>query len=288
MKNFVDFHVHTHYSDGEDSPAKVIDLAMAAELKSIAITDHGTVKGITEASEHSRGRIEVIPGIELSCDEPLLDVVDIHILGLFIDPRNKFLERWIQEAKEKSKAHKEAIIKKLNSLGFAITFAEAAMFTKGEVGRPHIAKALLTKYPRHFSSVRHIFDEYLIEGKKAYVPANHRTTMEPVIQLIHRAGGIAILAHPGYFDKAKFKKVIALFVKQGGDGIEAYYVYDKLRFPSSSSQINQFFRSLAQKRGLTVSGGSDYHGSFKPVKIGDAKVPYAVLPFLQEKAERYK
>ncbi len=288
MKKYVDFHLHTYYSDGEDSPIVLVERAIAAKLQAIAITDHGTVRGIPEAIQYSQGKVEVIPGIELSCDEPRLGIVDIHILGLFIDPRDNLLQQWLRKAKQKTINHKGAIVKKLNRLGFLISIVEAARFTKGEVGRPHIAKALIKKYPLTFKSVRQVFDEYLTEGKPAYVPASHRTTIGPVINVIHQAGGVAILAHPGYFDKAKFKKVISLFVKQGGDGIEAYYVYDKHRFSSSSSQTNQFFRSIVQKRGLVLSGGSDYHGRFKPVRVGDAKVPYSLLSPIRAKANGYK
>ena len=166
----IDLHIHTNKSDGVLSPEEVVDIAIEKGIKAIAITDHDVVDGVSEAIEHAKGKsIDIIPGIEIGCDESDNGFKEIHVIGLFVDYKNKDLIRFTEEIKNQRRNQKREMINKLNKLGYAISFDEVAKSVKGAFGRPHISKMLIKKYPDQFSSIQEVFGKLVGVGKPAYV-----------------------------------------------------------------------------------------------------------------------
>src|SRR3989338_2856213 len=170
MLKRIDLQSHTVASDGEQTPEELVDLAIEKKLKAIAITDHDSLGSIEAAIKYSNGKnIEIIPGIELSCDDSLFNYDKIDVLGLLINPDNKKLNDLICHIKNKREENKKMIIGNLKNLGYDIEYEDVKKTVKGSFGRPHIAKYLLKKYPDRFSSVSDVFYKLVGRGKPAYL-----------------------------------------------------------------------------------------------------------------------
>lgn len=277
MKN-IDLQCHTTASDGILTPKELVKLALRKKLKAIAITDHDSVDGIDEALEAAKGKnIEIVPGVEISCDDK--GFVDTHILGLFIEHKNKNLNSLLKKAQKYREQQKKGIIKKFEKLGFKISYKEVRNLAKGEIGRPHIAKIILKNNPNKAGSIDEIFDKYLAVGKKAYVERRNKISIKKAIKAIHAANGLAFIAHPGVYNNFKADKFIKYFIKNKGDGLETYYNYENSRYHTSfmqNNKINKKFQKNAKKYNLLETGGSDFHGRKSQV-FGKLKVPYSIL-----------
>jgi len=264
----IDLHIHTTASDGEFSPKEIVDLAIKKGMKVIAITDHNSISGIQEALDYSKNKnIKVIPGIEISCE--FEDYPEVHIVGLFIDYKNKELLKFLELRKQLSIKHQIKILEKLNELGYEINIKELKKIKGYSFTRPTIAKVLLKKYPDKFSSISQIFKELLWTNKKAYVKKERRLIKE-VIEIILAAKGIPILAHPGvYLNKSE--KIINKFIELGGRGLEFNYPYTGIYGLDKklSNARNSKFKEIARDRKLFFSGGSDFHGEGRNVEIGE-------------------
>ncbi len=288
MKDLVDLHLHTNASDGDLSSEGLVDLAISRGLKAMAITDHDTVDGIRTALDYSaKNDIEVIPGIEISCKEKERGFDEVHVLGLFIDSKNKSLLEMTQRIKQNRIEQKKQIIGKLNELGFDIDFSEVKDSVKFSFGRPHIAAVLLKNYPDRFDSIQDVFDQYLKVGKPAYIGIREITRIADAIKIIKESGGIPILAHPGVFRQEDSLELIDYFLGLGGKGIETYYPYDKVYSisPEDSNKRINFYNKVAKEKNLLVSGGSDYHGSIRPTDLGEIEIPYSVVEKLREASQ---
>jgi len=266
-----DLHCHTNASDGEFTPIQTIKWAMKKGLKAIAITDHDTLSSLSEAISFSKGKnIEFIPGIEISCSEDSLDVEDLHVVGLFVNPENKALIKMTKTLQEARNNQKQEITKKLNELGFNISLKEIFKEANGGIlGRLHIAKILIRKYPKKYKNTDKVFQELLGRGGKAFVKQK-KFPLKKVIKTINNAGGISILAHPGLIGK-NAERIIDKFLEMGGQGIEIDYPYrysDKFNEKESKNLIWKF-KKIAHKKGLLISGGSDFHSKDKLVEIGE-------------------
>lgn len=265
----IDLHMHTNFSDGDYSPEKLIDYAIEKGLTTIAITDHDVIGALSKALEYAKDKeITVIPGVELTCQQGELELGSIHVLGYFINYNNNELKQTLEWLKEARVKQKRAIIEKLNALNYDITFEELKKEANESLGRPHIAKILMRKYP--FNSVSEVFDELIGHGKKAYVK-QEKISIKKSIDIIHNAGGIAILAHPGIYNLEVTDKLIDLFIKYGGDGLEVYYPYNKIcSIPKEASdKIIQIIKDKAIQHNTLITGGSDFHGPSRPVEIGE-------------------
>ena len=276
-KNAIDLHTHTTASDGIYRPRELITLARKQGLSVIAVTDHDAIKGIPEAiGAGKKGHIEVIPGVELTVDDDMHKVFDIHILGLFIDYKNKKLENLLAEGEKARIQQKANTIKKLQELGYKITFSEVKKYAKGSMGRPHIAAVLLKNHPELFSK-ENIFAKLLGNGKAAYCGREMKISLKEAIATIHRAKGIASLAHPLLYGK-EWEKVVEAFGHEQGDAVEAYYPYGhtetfkKLTKRDADARMKQVF-SLASLHNLLLTGGSDFHGDYGEVVLGSAHYP---------------
>ena len=256
---FVDLHMHSTASDGSRAPADVVRAASAAGLVGIALTDHDSVAGLAEARAAGEELgVRVVNGVELSAVE---GTTETHVLGLHLRDLG-VLDRGLAELREMRVRRGERIVERLNELGVSVTFADVLTHSgAGVVGRPHVARALIAD--GWATDSRDAFDRYLGAGRPAYV-GKEQLGMADAIAMIHAAGGIAVLAHPGGgATKDRLDALRAL----GLDGLE-------VRHPSHSPGDINRLTSIAEQLGLVVSGGSDWHGaSDGPRTIGMMNVP---------------
>lgn len=251
----IDLHIHSICSDGDTSPAGLVALAAKMRLKAIAITDHDTAEGISEAEVAARDNgVEIVPGIELSTRWKGRAV---HLLGYYFDTDNKELLsglEWIQEGRE---IRNLQIVERLAELGVEIDMEELKKVGgPGLIGRPHIAKILIGKGV--VSSMDEAFCRFLGIGALAYIERRSMETVE-AIDLLHRAAGVAVVAHPytlGYKGE-EARREFAEMADFGLDGLEIYY-------PKHGRQFKKELRSIATKNAMVFTGGSDYHGANRP------------------------
>jgi len=281
MKN-IDLQCHTTASDGKLSPRKLVELAIKKNLSAIAITDHDSFNGIDEAIIAAKGKnIEIVPGVEISCDDK--GYVDTHILGLFINHKNKTLKSLIKKARTCRERQKKEIITKFRKLGFKITFDEVKAIAKGEIGRPHIAKIIIKNNPDKVNSFDEAFDKYLSVGKLAYVERRNKISIKEAIKAVHAANGLVFISHPGVYNNFNIDKFIDYFLKNGGDGIETYYSYETSRYHTgkrANAKTISEFRKIVKEKNILETGGSDFHGRPDQV-LGKLKIPYSVLKNLR-------
>tara|TARA_Y100000034_G_C6852133_1_gene386678 strand:+ start:543 stop:1409 length:867 start_codon:yes stop_codon:yes gene_type:complete len=268
----IDLQMHTHYSDGKFSPKDVIDMALKKGMKAIAITDHDSVKGIEEGIEYSKDKdIEFVLGIELSCREEFYDGT-IDILGLFIDHENEELKKFVERDRERRRIEKKEMVEKLNNLGYEISFDELVRESGESMGRPTIARILFKKYPGKFESVNDVFKKLIGEGKEGYVH-REKTSVSEAMGVIHNAGGVSVLAHPGRYIR-DLDGVVDKFIENGGKAIEVYYPYAKLFRVDEIVERGWIdrFKRIVEDKNLLVSGGSDFHDFERGSEIGDAGI----------------
>lgn len=275
-KDIVDLHNHTTVSDGTLSPKELIDLAAKRGVKIMAVTDHDTVGGYPFLQEYGKEKgITVIPGIEFSCDETKRGFDEVHILGLFINPHSKELIARTKELQEKRIERSRLLIQKICELGYDITYEEVEKKVGDSFGRPHIAQILMEKYPQKFSKVQDVFDALVGTGKPAYIPRLDKITVKEAIEVIKAAGGIASLAHPCLYNDEDVKELVQYFAESGGHAIEAEYPYHtntKGVIKEVSEHKRALARKLAEQHTLFITGGSDFHGSIRPVTTGDCGI----------------
>lgn len=276
--NFVDLHVHSNASDGTLTPSEVVWLAKKTGLAAIALTDHDSIEGVDEAVAAGKEYdIEIIPGVELSC---AYISKEIHIVGLFVDCKNTGFLNELNRLKETRNARNEEMAEKCRERGMNITIDELLKEYPGAViTRAHFASYLAKK--GFVSSVKDAFDRYLNDHAPCFVP-RYKMPCSETIELIHNAGGIAILAHPILYKlgNSELEKLVKYLAGCGLDGIEALYsTY------TSGEEIQ--IRKLARENGLLISGGSDFHGANKPhIQLGTGKgnlrIPYDVLEHIKK------
>jgi 3',5'-nucleoside bisphosphate phosphatase len=277
----VDLHTHTTHSDGSASPSDLIALATAKGARAVAITDHDTVSAIVEARAAADNcGIEFVAGIEISAE---YSPGTMHILGYCIDHQSAALAQKLDELQQAREKRNPQIASRLQSLGFDITYDEVVELAGNQVvGRPHFARLMIEK--GYVASMQEAFDRFLKKDAPAYV-TKARLSPRESIALIHDAGGAAVLAHPYQLKLSSSEDVEQLvgeLTELGLDGIEAVYSRHSAAERTSYSQI-------AVRHGLVVTGGSDYHGTYKPdidivTGLGDLDVPYALLDALKSRA----
>jgi len=268
---FVDLHMHSTASDGSRSPADVVRAAKRASLAAIALTDHDTVAGLAEAfAVGAELGIRVVNGVELSAVE---GDTETHLLGLHLTD-TAVLERGLGELREMRGRRAARIVELLKSQGVQITLDDVLLQAgAGAIGRPHVARALVAD--GWATDVRDAFDRYLGAGRPAYV-AKDQLTMREAIAMVHAAGGLAILAHPG---PGGTRERIEPLVGLGLDGVE-------VKHPSHSPQDVARLRACVDQLGLIPSGGSDWHGAADgPRTIGMMHVPIDWLLRQDERIE---
>jgi len=245
MTNKTDLHMHSYFSDGYNSPEKLVEKAKDRGIKILSLTDHDNVNGIFEAVEHARKfDIEIIPGVEISTD---IRDTEVHILGYFVDPRNKDFQHYLNFFREERLKRAIRMVKKLNILGLDITIDDVMVFAKNSaIGRPHLAQALLAK--GQVKSFFEAFYKFIGNHAPAYERKVHLSP-QSAFKIISDAGGISFIAHPGNMPEILIKELI----DAGVDGIEVIH-------PSHSPQQVKFYRGIVNEYFLLESGGSDFHG----------------------------
>ena len=248
-RGLIDLHLHTTASDGRCTPAELVDRAAAARLTVIAVTDHDTLAALPETAALAAAHaIEVVVGIEITAVD---DGLDVHVLGYFVNPADRELDAFLVAQRAVRLTRVRAIAERLAQLGRPVDLdpllADVERHAARTVGRPLVARAMIAA--GYVTSVRDAFDRWLGHGRPAFVPRTGASA-ESVITIIHRAGGLASLAHPG---RTRIDSRIASLRKAGLDAIEVYHS------DHDPQQIESYGR-LAHDLGCLVTGGSDYHG----------------------------
>lgn len=276
----VDLQLHSTASDGTDTPAELVQLALQRGLRVIALTDHDTVLGIEPALAAAGERLRIVPALEFSTlNEPERDYFDLNFLGLGIRHHDPALQTVLQQVLESRIEQKVRQIEKLQTHGVDVPVEEVLRRVNGVPGRVHIAQVALERNPDRFTSIGDVFAQYLATDapNSVYVKRTFSLTVEDAIDLCHTAGGIAVLAHPGAYPRVHdMDAVVRRLAQQGLDAIEVRYPYGQNRghYGASAAEVARYvahFDALADELRLLKSGGSDYHGQVKPgIQPGDA------------------
>lgn len=281
----IDLHTHSTASDGQLTPGELVAEAASKEIRVLALTDHDTVAGIDEAWSVAR-RLEVtfIPGVELSTDWP---GGECHVLGYFLDYRSPQLLEFLRRFQESRRERGRGMVERLLALGLPISWERVqALAREGTVTRSHVAEALLEA--RCVGSRQEAFERYIGRGGPAYVE-RHKSPPEEAVRLIRQARGVPVLAHPTFVEsgrdwEAEFSRLVPWpflerLCEAGLLGLEAYYG----EYPAA---LSAKLASLAEYYGLTVTGGSDFHGNPETPGLGCVWVPPQVVSDLHRLARR--
>lgn len=283
----IDLHTHTTASDGTETPAEIVESALAAGLEALAITDHDTLLGSDEAIPIAAARgLRFVRGLELSTrriEDPAPECRSVHILGYFFQEPTPEFRAWLETLRGQRRERNIGISAKLAALGMPVALEEAEALGRNITSRPHYARLMRDK--GYVTTMQQAFDIYLGETGLAYVEREDPLPEEG-IRRIREAGGIASLAHAFRLNKrdpVEEERILAGFVDAGLGAIEVWHSdHDQ----SSRSR----YTNLARKYHLAMTGGSDYHGSHKPdVRLGrgrhsDWRVPLSVLDDLRSRA----
>ena len=267
---FADLHLHTFFSDGTYSPEEVAALAQKNGLKAVALTDHDTVEGCARMTVACQAAgVEFIPATELTAE---VSGHEIHFLGYFVDPQNETLLRELAKFQEVRQRRISEMCLKLNQAG--IPLQAEAVFTLANCrapGRPHVARALVQE--RFCTTLDEAFERFLRKGKPAWVPKFKISALD-AIQLVHQAGGLAVMAHPGL---NRSDEMIPQMVAAGMDGLECFHT-------KHSTGMTEHYLQIAENHKLLVTGGSDCHGlsKGKPL-IGTVRIPYRLVERMKDK-----
>lgn len=272
----IDLHTHSTASDGTDSPAELVTRARGRGLRILALTDHDSTEGLDAASDAGRRLgLTTIPGVELSTD---VVAGEVHVLGYFIDPQRESLREALRRLRESRSRRAERIVEQLREAGVPIALADVERLADGgAVGRAHVARVLVAD--GRARTVDEAFSRYLVPGRPGYVQ-RPRLSPADAIQLIHSAGGAAVLAHP--YSVAALDVELDTLCAAGLDGLEVFYA------PYSPEQQGAL-GEMARGHGLVPTGGSDFHGvgEREGSELGTAPVPVDTADRLAVAAARW-
>ena len=265
-----DLHLHTIFSDGTETPERVVELASQAGLSTIAITDHDDVESMPRAMAAAAARgLEMLPGIEMSsCSRG----IEVHLLGFLFDPEHPVLTQHLTEQKARRVERVHEMVRRLQGVGVKIEAEEVFRVAgEGTVGRPHVARVLRTH--GYVSTLAEAFARYIGNDNPGFVPGS---TLLPaqVMGVIRAAGGIPVLAHPIY---VKDDALIDELVQEGLLGLEVYH-------SCHPPETVRHYAQIADRLKLLKTGGSDYHGADvkEGLPVGSVKIPYALVEALKQ------
>ncbi|MGB7685583.1 MAG: PHP domain-containing protein [Solirubrobacterales bacterium] len=264
----IELQSHSTVSDGQLPPAEVVEKAAEAGVTTLALTDHDAIAGVSEAADAAeRLGIELVPAIEMSCVHSYAE--DLHICGYWVDLGK--IAAACERAQHERVTRAGEIVEKLRAEGFDLHL-EDAVREAGDalsIGRPHIARAAGAT-----GDLGPFFEEYLVPGAKAFVPRRWPTA-DQAIELIHNAGGAAVIAHP-YWDISAPNEVDDLIRSLGADGVETFY-------PTHSEEQTAHLLELCGELDLVATASSDYHGpthktfsafgAYETYGLGEPQVP---------------
>ncbi|MBA3372497.1 MAG: PHP domain-containing protein [Actinomycetota bacterium] len=270
-----DLHTHSTFSDGTTSPAENAAFAAAVGLVGFALTDHDTMDGWAEAAQACQEHgLDFVPGVELSTE---FEERGIHLLGYWVDPTHPALVTECVRLRAERDRRANAMVANLAALGIDISIDDVRAQAAGApLGRPHLAAVMIAK--GFVTDEDAAFDQYLADGGPAYEP---KRALAPVdgVALIRAAGGTAVLAHPGLGSRdAPLSTVLLDQLRDAGmKGVEADHC-------GHDPAARNYWRAAARRRGMSVTGSSDFHGSRKESKIGDATTSVSVVEELRRRA----
>jgi 3',5'-nucleoside bisphosphate phosphatase len=271
---FADLHLHSNFSDGTYSPEEIAVEAQKQQLSAIALTDHDTVEGCPRAAEAcGRAGIEFVVGAELTAEH---EGNEVHVLGYFLDLANEKLLAEIARFQAVRQQRIHGMVERLNSLGIPLKVdAVFALANCRSPGRPHVARALVRE--GLCGSLDEAFERFLKKNRPAWVP-KAKMSAQAAMELIHQAGGLAVMAHPGL---NRNDAAIPHLVEAGLDGIECFHT-------KHTPSMSQHYLAIAQRHQLLVTGGSDCHGLSKgrPL-IGTVRFPYEHYERLKSASRRH-
>ena len=282
----IDLHIHTTASDGTFTPSEIVAHAIKLKLKAIAITDHDTLAGSSEALNNGiPAALEFLTGVEISAAPPPFyhQAGSFHLLGYAIHLDDPELNQTLEKLQLARKNRNPAILKRLNELGISISLEEVRDEAgDAQLGRPHIAQMMIKMGV--VSSIDEAFDQFLGADKPAYVD-KYRVKCSKAIDAILGAGGIPVLAHPGlleYESEQRLDELIGQLKRMGIQGVEVYY-------PRHTADQTRLFSDLAQRHNLLMTGGTDFHGSIHPgIEMGSGKGSLSIQYELYQKLIQYK
>jgi predicted metal-dependent phosphoesterase TrpH len=268
MDGLIDLHLHSTCSDGSSTPEEVVQRAARLGLKFISLTDHDSVSGVAAAQKAGEALgVQVVPGAELSAQ---YEGCDVHILAYFVDHTSESLIGSLSRYQDERRNRAERIVKRLNHLGVKVSFEQVLAKANGaSIGRPHVADVLVEQGVCF--SPNEAFYKYLGYGKAAY---EEKYMMSPseAVEVIHKAGGVAVLAHPILYQS---DDLLPGLFEEGLDGIEVWHIKHK-------SEDSRRYGAFAEEHGLLKSGGSDCHGDARGDAImGKVQVPVSVYQNLR-------
>jgi len=270
-----DLHIHTTASDGSCSPHEIVAEALGRGLSALSITDHDTIEGLRPAIEAARGsKLEVVPGVELNTD---WKGTEVHILGYYLDYEAPWLQSFFCKLKQARENRVRAILKKLNDLGISLSYKEVEKVAgSGSIGRPHIARVIADA--GYAASPEEAFEQYLRRGAPGFVPRQSITPFT-AIEIILKAGGVPVLAHPGLMER---DELIPEFVEKGIIGLEVFY-------PKHTPEMIAKYSWYCRKFGLVMTGGSDFHGpEFDYPPIGSCTVSQSTVEILKLLSQKFQ
>jgi 3',5'-nucleoside bisphosphate phosphatase len=259
----IDLHLHTTASDGRLAPGELVDLAAAQGLRVMAVTDHDTTGAVSDVQAYARARgIEAIAGIEITA---VLDGRDVHMLAYFVDIADADFQQFLASQRASRITRLEAIGARLTELGMPVNLeaalALARLQSSVSVGRPQAARALVAA--GHVKDMREAFDRWLGNGRPGFVE-RAGPTPETVIGIVHAAGGIVSIAHPG---RTQIDDRLTALRDAGLDALEAYH-------SDHDDAAVARYAALAGELGLLVTGGSDFHDPASALKPGSVTLPW--------------
>ena len=257
----IDLHTHTCKSYGSYTPTELVDYAIEKNLAAVAITDHDSIEGLDEAVAHAaalreRGlpSVEMIPGIEFSTK---YEKQDVHIVGLYISYEREAFQSALGSFVDSRVSRNRKMCENLQGAGIDITYEKLlAMYPDAVITRAHYASYLLEH--GYVKSRQDAFARYLGDHTKYFVP-REKVTPSQAVDLILKADGVPILAHPPLYHMGndRLDTLVSSLKADGLMGIEVFY-------STYSNQDVRDMQRLAAKYNLLVSGGSDFHGANKP------------------------
>ncbi|PSQ82026.1 MAG: phosphoesterase [Bacteroidetes bacterium QS_1_63_11] len=244
---YADLHTHTHCSDGTLAPDVLVQQAAERGVQVLAVTDHDTTAGLDSAREaESEHDIQLVDGVELSVE---VEGQSVHLLGYGFDPTHEALTDYLAAFSQRRRERLDQMIQRLAETGIQVEAEQVQhhVGTSSAPGRPHLARALVDG--GHVDSYRAAFEQYLGTDQPRYVPAPTHPAAE-AIEVLHTAGGVAVLAHPGQWTSGE---TLRRLCEWGLDGIEC-------QFPSHPEYLVDYYRTICRSRDLLATGGSDFHG----------------------------
>jgi len=268
----IDLHTHTTASDGLLDPAALVRAAQAAGVGILAVADHDSTDGVDPATaEGRRVGVEVVPAVELNTDVP---GAEVHILGYCLDHHLPWFERLLARLRDGRLHRAERMVEKLAALGLPVPMTRVLAFAGGgAVGRPHVARALVEA--GYITDTAEAFTRYIGRNGPAYVE-RLKVTPAQAVEIIRRAGGVPVLAHPGWLGD---DSMVGDLLAAGLEGIEAYH-------PDHTPGMVERYLQVAREHALIVTGGTDFHGGdlATRVPIGSQHVPPGAVADLRARA----